>query len=468
ADTDGVKHQGERTWYVYDSAGQRVRKVTEVSTGQVKHERIYLSGFEIYRKNGTSPLVRETLHIMDDKQRVALVETRTQGSEPGVAKQLIRYQFSNHLGSASLELDNQAQIISYEEYSPYGSTTYQAVCSQTEVLKGYRFTGKEKDNENGLYYYGARYYAPWLGRWTSVDPLDMRIDSPESPGAVDHSSQELSEVDTSENAKTGHVKLKAPLGDTRTNTYYYADDNPIVFYDPDGESPVSIIIKQAAKVGIKKALKEYIKNTVKSKIREYVGKKVLSKAFAKQLAKDADNVTSLLDSEWWEYAIELVPIAGDAYGAISLGKKGKAAWDKITAIEKRLERVKKWTSRWGEDAAKRIDDAVQKRERLRKAAGASDELVQAHHVIPVEVLKENEVAQAAVVAGFDFNAKANAWLLKRSEHLAGHKEFNELLTERLETWAKQNPGFTPTQAREFIEKEVIPEWRKNFVEAVTH
>ena len=54
---------------------------------------------------------------MDDKQRIALVETRTQGDD-GSPAQLIRYQFGNHLGSAILELDDQAQIISYEEYYP--------------------------------------------------------------------------------------------------------------------------------------------------------------------------------------------------------------------------------------------------------------------------------------------------------------------------------------------------------------
>src|SRR5207342_1176554 len=36
--------------------------------------------------------------------------------------------------------------------------------------KGYRFTGKERDEESGLSYHGARYYAPHLGRWTSCDP----------------------------------------------------------------------------------------------------------------------------------------------------------------------------------------------------------------------------------------------------------------------------------------------------------
>ena len=40
--------------------------------------------------------------------------------------------------------------------------------------KRYRYTGKERDDENGLYYHGARYYAPWLGLWVSCDPLAPR------------------------------------------------------------------------------------------------------------------------------------------------------------------------------------------------------------------------------------------------------------------------------------------------------
>ena len=92
----------------------------------------------------------------------------------GAPEQLIRYQFGNHLGSASLELDDQAQIISYEEYTPYGSTSYQAVRSQTETPKRYRYTGKERDEESGLDYHGARYYAPWLGKWCSADPADLK------------------------------------------------------------------------------------------------------------------------------------------------------------------------------------------------------------------------------------------------------------------------------------------------------
>jgi YD repeat-containing protein len=74
-------------WYVYDAAGQRVRKVWEKQRNQIE-ERISFGGFEIFRAHngpiGTNSgqLEREMLHIMDDRQRIALVETRTWGNDP--------------------------------------------------------------------------------------------------------------------------------------------------------------------------------------------------------------------------------------------------------------------------------------------------------------------------------------------------------------------------------------------------
>jgi RHS repeat-associated protein len=207
----------ETTYYTYDATGQRVRKVTEryAPNGEEpgrKDERIYLGGFEVYREyendGDTVKLERETLHIMDDEQRIALVETRIQGNDPAPA-QSIRYQFGNHLGSVSLELDDQAQIISYEEYTPYGSTSFQAGHSQTEVPKRYRYTGMERDEESGFYYHGARYYAPWLGRWASCD-RNGTVDGP--------------------------------------NLYSYVGGNPQMFTDPTGmqrEPSRSEIIKNA-------------------------------------------------------------------------------------------------------------------------------------------------------------------------------------------------------------------------------
>jgi RHS repeat-associated protein len=170
---------GGGAFYVYDATGERIRKVWEKSPNLVE-ERVYLGGFEIFRRRqGADRLERETLHVMDDKQRIVLVERRTldtAGNDPA-PEQLIRYQFGNHLGSASLELDGQAQIISYEEYTPYGSTSYQAVRDQTETPKRYRYTGKERDEESGLYYHGVRSYAPWIGCWVSADPAGL-VDGP--------------------------------------------------------------------------------------------------------------------------------------------------------------------------------------------------------------------------------------------------------------------------------------------------
>jgi RHS repeat-associated protein len=163
------------TYYVYDASGQRVRKVIHNQNDTKTEERIYLGSLEVYRKyngarEGRLELIRETLHIMDDKQRIALVETRTDIADP---EPLTRYQLGNHLGSALVELDKGTEVITYEEYHPYGSTSYHARRNQTDAWKRYRYTGKERDDESGLYYHGARYYAPWLGRWITCDPSGL-------------------------------------------------------------------------------------------------------------------------------------------------------------------------------------------------------------------------------------------------------------------------------------------------------
>ncbi|PVH68194.1 hypothetical protein DL98DRAFT_542593 [Cadophora sp. DSE1049] len=76
----------ETTYYVYDTSGQRVRKVTERQAGAGQNptrikERIYFGIFEIYREYDTTgitvTLKRETLHVINGKQRIALVKTRT-------------------------------------------------------------------------------------------------------------------------------------------------------------------------------------------------------------------------------------------------------------------------------------------------------------------------------------------------------------------------------------------------------
>jgi RHS repeat-associated protein len=167
----------ETTYYDYDAAGQRVVKVTYNQSEALVSRRVYLGAYELYREyaaNSTVSFERETLHVSDGEQRICISETvtaDTSSAAPPPATPLLRYQLGNHLGSSVVELDGDAAVISYEEYYPYGSTSFQTGPTGAEVgLKRYRYTGKERDGENAFYYHGARYYAPWLGRWTACDP----------------------------------------------------------------------------------------------------------------------------------------------------------------------------------------------------------------------------------------------------------------------------------------------------------
>ncbi len=173
----------ETTYYIYDGGGQRVRKVTERQAAEGAtptrlRERLYLGGVEIYREYAadgqTLDLERETLHVTDGAQRVALVETRTMGTDAS-ASRLVRYQFANHLGSASLELSDRGEVISCEEYYPYGGTSYQAVdASLGATPKRYRYVAMERDEETGFTYQSARYYAAWTATWMSADPAGLQ------------------------------------------------------------------------------------------------------------------------------------------------------------------------------------------------------------------------------------------------------------------------------------------------------
>ncbi|WP_162902876.1 RHS repeat domain-containing protein [Taibaiella koreensis] len=143
---------------------------------------------------------RTTVHISDDTGRMAMLETRTIGTaaaDNDTLAELTRYIYSNHLQSASLELDEAGAIISYEEYHPYGTSAYQAKSSTIKATaKRYRYTGKERDEESGLYYHGARYYIPWLYRWSAVDPLESKY--------------------------------------AGMSSYNYSFNNPVMFNDPSG------------------------------------------------------------------------------------------------------------------------------------------------------------------------------------------------------------------------------------------
>jgi RHS repeat-associated protein len=159
-------------FFVYDSSGQRRRKVMcRLTQGGMKvQDVVYFAGVQLYRDvpdAGAPEVTRQGLMLGEGDDRLLMVYQWPDGSNPAQ----FRYQLSTALDCVALEVDATGGVISYEEYFPYGGTAIIAGDSMADVeLKYYRFTGKECDDGSGLYYFGARYYASWLGRWISCDP----------------------------------------------------------------------------------------------------------------------------------------------------------------------------------------------------------------------------------------------------------------------------------------------------------
>jgi RHS repeat-associated protein len=298
---------GGVAYYAYDGAGERVRKQV-ARIGTLVEERIYLGGCEVYRKRDHTGLLleRQTLHVMDGARRVAMFETKTVDADApaSVGVTRARHQYSNHLDSAVLEADEGGSVISYEEYHPYGTTAYRSARSGVEVSeRRYRYTGKERDEETGFYYHGARYYASWLGRWTSADPAGM-VDGP--------------------------------------GLYSYARDNPVGVRDASGRQGVEVL-----KTGIGDATASYRDGAVpdvtpsfedegsgkritdpdEQDLRKLVGRPILQEIAAEQAAKAAALPTGPEDTPTIErpLANALVTFVPKAIGVFFSGNEEGAA-----------------------------------------------------------------------------------------------------------------------------------------------
>ncbi|SOQ13062.1 DUF3626 domain-containing protein [Pseudomonas syringae group genomosp. 3] len=155
--------------YVYDGQGQRCRKINtaQASGRMLINEVRYLPGLEVRITADGEILHVVTAQAGRNSVRVLHWEA---GKPDAIANDQVRYSLGDHLGSSTLELDQQGGLISQESYYPFGGTAWWAARSAVEAkYKTVRYSGKEHD-ANGLYYYGFRYYAPWLQRWINPDP----------------------------------------------------------------------------------------------------------------------------------------------------------------------------------------------------------------------------------------------------------------------------------------------------------
>jgi RHS repeat-associated protein len=109
-------------------------------------------------------------------------------------EKFIYFYHKDHLGSSTQITDLNADVIHHIEYMPYGENFFE---KRSHWATRYKFNAKEKDEETGLYYYGARYYTPEISVWLSVDPMSDKY-----PG---------------------------------TSPFMYCAGNPVILVDPDGQ-----------------------------------------------------------------------------------------------------------------------------------------------------------------------------------------------------------------------------------------
>ena len=166
--------------YLYDGAGERVKKVVRNAGGQIFSATYIDATFEhTFSYSGLVVSQTSTVHISDHGRRAALI--RLGDLLPDGPR--VQYQLPDHLGSCNVVIgganSEASAFINGEEYSPFGETTFTRVRRER-----FAFTGKEQDEESGFYYFGLRYYAPWIARWASPDPA-AQVYGPNAYGYVE-------------------------------------------------------------------------------------------------------------------------------------------------------------------------------------------------------------------------------------------------------------------------------------------
>ena len=210
--------------YRYGEDGQRALKYTE----EGRSETLYFNNFytihiPVQDKNNPQGL-RVHKHIFVGNSRLVTAMTHTDNNGDNAEQREKRYYYhSDHLGSAQFVTDWRGRQYEHIEYTPYGELWIEEVAAGLDKLP-FRFTGKEMDEETGLYYYGARYLDPKYSRWLSGDPA-LSDYIPKAP--VDDEAKKHNENLPGMGGVFNVVNL---------HLYHYAGNNPIKYEDPDGRS----------------------------------------------------------------------------------------------------------------------------------------------------------------------------------------------------------------------------------------
>jgi RHS repeat-associated protein len=216
-----VKSADERytVQYRYGEDGERTVKYTE----GVREETVYFNRMWQMRSSGADPQWLQTKHIFVGETRIAS-KNGYGGINAGYETSHQYWYHGDHLGSAQVVTDHEGQLYERIEYTPYGEAWIEHKYGGEDLTAiPYRFTGKEQDEETGLYYYGARYLDPQTSRWLSTDPA-MGEYIPQAP------------VNEEARKRNGNLPgMGGVFNVVNLHVYHYAGNNPVRYVDPDGE-----------------------------------------------------------------------------------------------------------------------------------------------------------------------------------------------------------------------------------------
>jgi RHS repeat-associated protein len=218
------------------------RYVTTVKADHILQLRTALEGARLQLGLSTGGYAHPGLHATDFIFAIDFQELRDQilsAWNSGGAAGGIEWLVSDQLGTPRMVFDQTGALdkVKRHDYLPFGEELAAGTGGRT-IGQGYvadndrqKFTSKERDNETGLDYFGARYYASMQGRFTGADPYDINIER-----------QLTSDPEEAEDLFRDYI-----FQPQHWNRYAYSLNNPLRYVDPDGlreYEPVELLGKK--------------------------------------------------------------------------------------------------------------------------------------------------------------------------------------------------------------------------------
>ncbi|MDC1028922.1 RHS repeat-associated core domain-containing protein, partial [Schleiferiaceae bacterium] len=157
------------------------------------HQKLEVNGL------GEQPTLEE---YYPELVRETAFSTTAAKNAPESTTRVLFWYHPDYLGNVDLVTERDGKTYEFFTYNPWGEEMHQYNANTFGFSSPYRFNAKEKDQETGLHYYGARYYQSKLSMWLSVDPL-------------------------------AHL-------DPHMTPYHFCNNNPVMIIDPDGRTGYTV------------------------------------------------------------------------------------------------------------------------------------------------------------------------------------------------------------------------------------